>query len=57
MHRTELMVFKGLLKEAQAMACNTLCPSDLLVAVGGWDPKGPTKIAEVTLMRPIHGNL
>ena len=27
------------------------------VLCNGWDPEGPAKIDEVTLMRPIHGNL
>ena len=33
--------------EGQTLATNQHC----------WDPGGPAKIGEVTLMRPIHGNL
>ena len=33
--------------EGKTLATNQHC----------WDPGGPAKIAEVTLMRPIHGNL
>lgn len=35
------------------------CSSCLWVrrSLGSWGPKAPAKIVEVTLMRPIHGNL
>ena len=43
-------------KNTAAAKCAPLTHAQLTMWVR-WEPKAPPKIREVTLMRPIHGNL